>query len=105
MFAALASVAPAPVALGDPRIVLGLARMCRGGPGLGLVERIAGARALWSACLAEGDGAWHVEETEGAIGSLASLLATGGGTTTDPTPNNPDAESRESPRRARSARC
>ena len=79
MFAALASVAPAPVALGDPRIVLGLARMCRGGPGLGLVERIAGARALWSACLAEGDGAWHVEETEGAIGSLASLLATGGG--------------------------
>ena len=44
-----------------------------------MVERIAGARALWSACLAEGDGAWHVEETEGAIGSLASLLATGGG--------------------------
>ena len=79
VFAALASVAPAPVALGDPRIVLGLARMCRGGPGLGLVERIAGARALWSACLAEGDGAWHVEETEGAIASLASLLATGGG--------------------------
>ena len=78
VFAALASVAPAPVALGDPRIVLGLARMCRGGPGLGLVERIAGARALWSACLAEGDGAWHVEETEGAVGSLASLLATGG---------------------------
>ena len=67
--------APAPTALADPRAILGLARMCRGGPGLGPVERISAARALWSACLAEGDGAWHVEETEGAIASLAALLA------------------------------
>jgi hypothetical protein len=47
------------------------------------VERISAARALWSACLAEGDGAWHVEETEGAIASLAALLATGGDESVD----------------------
>ena len=75
--------APAPTALADPRAILGLARMCRGGPGLGPVERISAARALWSACLAEGDGAWHVEETEGAIASLAALLATGGDESVD----------------------
>ena len=75
--------APAPTALADPRAILGLARMCRGGPGLGPVERISAARALWSACLAEGDGAWHVEETEGTIASLAALLATGGDESVD----------------------
>ena len=75
--------APAPTALADPRAILGLARMCRGGLGLGPVERISAARALWSACLAEGDGAWHVEETEGAIASLAALLATGGDESVD----------------------
>ena len=75
--------APAPTALADPRAILGLARMCRGGPGLGPVERVSAARALWSACLAEGDGAWHVEETEGAIASLAALLATGGDESVD----------------------
>ena len=69
--------------MADPRAILGLARMCRGGPGLGPVERISAARALWSACLAEGDGAWHVEETEGAIASLAALLATGGDESVD----------------------
>ena len=86
VFAALASVAPAPVALGDPRIVLGLARMCRGGPGLGLPERIRGRLHHASAASPKGTGVGTSRKPRAPSLRWRRCWPPEAGTTTDPTP-------------------
>ena len=78
VFAAVAAVAPARVVAADS---LPIRRAARGLAAIvaetsnASAARTAAARALWSLCLAEGDGAAAVDAAPGAVAALAGALA------------------------------
>ena len=78
VFAAVAAVAPARVVAADSlpirRAARGLAAIVAGRSNAS-AARTAAARALWSLCLAEGDGAAAVDAAPGAVAALAGALA------------------------------
>jgi|AntAceMinimDraft_1070359.scaffolds.fasta_scaffold25579_1 hypothetical protein len=94
LLAAVALDTPAPTLLaGHPgRLMLrGLVRITRGRGGAGAVERTAAARALWSLSASGGDGAAYVEQTEGAVAALATLLGSRWSTVSSSAPHSQSA--------------